>query len=77
MGALYVSISPSSLLAHTIGQVGIAYTKPWYIPAWLSVGSPLSLKMAREGWAFVYDQKGAVYGDHTLEDYRSAEKEAQ
>ena len=33
--------------------------------------------MAREGWAFVYDQKGAVYGDHTLEDYRSAEKEAQ
>ena len=58
-------------------QVAVPYLKSRLLPGWLPVGRPLSYEMCREGWAFVYRQKGAVYGDLTLEDYDRVEKEAQ
>ena len=67
-------LRPQVLLA---SQVAAAYLKPRILPAWLAAGKPLSLEMCREGWACVYEQSGAVYGDLTLEDYKRVEKEAQ
>ena len=51
--------------------------KSRFLPGRLGSRVSLSYEMCRQGWAFVYRQTGAVYGDLTLEDYNRIEKEAQ
>ena len=58
-------------------QIAAIHVKPRFLPGSLFTGESLSLKMAREGWATVYTQGGAEYGDYTLQDYLDVEKEAQ
>lgn len=58
-------------------QVAVPYLKRRFLPGWIAVGQPLPYEMCRQGWAFVYRQQGAEYGDLTLEDYNRVEKEAQ
>ena len=47
------------------------------IPASLHKGRNVSLEMVRAGWATVYSQKMAEYGDEGEETFKNAEKEAK
>ncbi|KAH9925651.1 SNase-domain-containing protein [Epithele typhae] len=57
--------------------VAVPLVKSAFVPAWLSSGKSLSLEMVRLGWAEVYEQHGAVYGEAGIEKFKRAEKEAQ
>ena len=48
-----------------------------FVPSWIHLGTSLSEEMLREGWAVVYDQANAEYGDSTKEGLLEIQDEAK
>ncbi|KAI8992779.1 SNase-domain-containing protein [Trametes punicea] len=57
--------------------VSAVHLKPRLLPGWLAIGKDLSLEMLRSGWASVYEQAGAEYGNAGLDEFLRVQKEAQ
>lgn len=50
---------------------------PRLLPGFFAKGACVSIEMCRAGYAEVYTQQGAQYGDYGLEEFQRLEQEAQ
>jgi len=57
--------------------VADVYLPPRLLPGSLFYGRSLSIEFLRTGLVEIYTSSGAVYGRHTLEEYKSVEEEAR
>lgn len=57
--------------------VSVPFLKPRILPGFLAKGKCVSIEMLRAGWAMVYEQAGAEYGDRTKEEMLAIQHQAQ
>ncbi|KAI0798199.1 SNase-domain-containing protein [Abortiporus biennis] len=57
--------------------VALAYLKPRILPASIFKGKNLSVEMLQAGWATVYEQAGAEYGDYGKDEFLRIQADAQ
>lgn len=57
--------------------VAVPCLKPRFLPGFLATGKCVSIEMLRAGWAMVYEQAGAEYGDRTKEEMLAIQHQAQ